>query len=71
MARPHAANTLGGPVVGEHAVAVERKTGGRRGIEGGLREPRRSRSRSTVAVMHILFLICGDWRGAEDVDRNG
>jgi hypothetical protein len=31
---------------GEHAAAVERKAGGRHGREEGVREPRRSRSRS-------------------------
>jgi hypothetical protein len=36
-------------------VAVERKAGGKRGREGGMREPLRSRSRSGVAVMHEFF----------------
>jgi hypothetical protein len=51
----------------EHAAAVERKAGGRRGREGGVREPRLSRSRSGC----VIFLICGDWRRADGADRNG
>ena len=50
--------------------AVERNAGGRRSREGGVREPRQSRSRSGVAVMHEFFLICDDRRGAERADRN-
>jgi hypothetical protein len=45
----------GGAVVGEHAAAVERKASGRRGREGGVREPWRSRSRSPVVVMREYF----------------
>jgi hypothetical protein len=60
-----------GPVVGEHAVAVETNVGGRRGREGDVREPRRSWWRSAITVTHVFFLICGDRNKAEDVDKNG
>jgi hypothetical protein len=40
---------------GEHAVAVERKVCGRHNREGGVREPRRSRSWSGVAVTRGFF----------------
>jgi hypothetical protein len=42
---------------GEHAAAVERKTGGRRGREGGVREPRWNRSWSEVMVIHDFFYL--------------
>jgi hypothetical protein len=51
------------------AVVVEKKASGRRGREGGVREPRRSRSQSAVAVMREFFLICGDWIGADRKNR--
>jgi hypothetical protein len=62
----------GGVVVGEHAArgagagAVERKAGGRRGREGGMCEPRQSRSRNGC----VIFFICGGRRGPEEADRN-
>jgi hypothetical protein len=40
---------------GAGTVMVERKAGGRCGREGGVREPRQSRSRSAIAVMRDFF----------------
>jgi hypothetical protein len=56
-----------GGEVWEHAAAVERKADGKRGREGGVREPRLSWSWSR----RVIFLICGNWRRAEGADRNG
>jgi hypothetical protein len=54
----------GGAVVGEHTAAVQARRRCRGRPAGGVREPRRSQSRSGVVIMREFFLIRVDRRGA-------